>query len=324
MRQIEAVSYGKIAWPEDSDFGPAPQLEWIKISKLRVDPAYQREIGEKGARNVRKIVEHFDWSKFSPVIVSPVAGGAYAIVDGQHRSTAALMCGIEEVPCQIIIADQKRQAESFGAINSATTQLTGYAIYRAALAAGDEGALKVKACTTAAGVEIVGNAANPTAQAHHTSALASIQRAVKQDASVAELALRCVVISSKGLKGYLAGQIINAVSEVLFYHPEFAGHPQLQKAFGGFDLLEQLTIAKGKKKPGLSPSSVLIGDLTDYLAAKLGFAKPSVVQTAAKSLAAAAAIMQSRPRVTPPAPAAYNHGDPAPGRSALDQRQAAK
>ena len=82
--------------PPASEFspGPAPFLEWIEINKLVVDVTYQREIGRRGATNVNQIAENFDWSKFAPVIVAPVEGGQFAIVDGQHRTTAAMLRGL--------------------------------------------------------------------------------------------------------------------------------------------------------------------------------------------------------------------------------------
>ena len=74
--------------PPASEFspGPAPFLEWIEINKLVVDVTYQREIGRRGAANVNQIAENFDWSKFAPVIVAPVEGGHFAIVDGLSLS----------------------------------------------------------------------------------------------------------------------------------------------------------------------------------------------------------------------------------------------
>src|SRR5438270_322308 len=51
-------------------FGPKPQLRWIAIDLLRVDMTYQRGILERGARNVRRIAAAFDWSMFTPVVVS--------------------------------------------------------------------------------------------------------------------------------------------------------------------------------------------------------------------------------------------------------------
>lgn len=109
-----------------SDFvpGPAPQLEWIKIEKLVVDGQYQRGISRRGAANIAQIAEHFDWSKFAPVIVAPLEGGQYAIVDGQHRTTAAMLREVPSVPCQIVQADRAKQAAAYAAVNGNVTKTT--------------------------------------------------------------------------------------------------------------------------------------------------------------------------------------------------------
>ena len=104
--------------------GPAPFLEWIETSKLVVDVTYQREIGRRGAVNVNQIAENFDWSKFTPVIVAPVEGGLFAIVDGQHRTTAAILRGQEKVPCQVVQADRAKQAAAYAAVNGNITKTT--------------------------------------------------------------------------------------------------------------------------------------------------------------------------------------------------------
>jgi len=104
--------------------GPAPCLQWIAVEVLLVDTEYQREIGRRGAVNVVQIAEHFDWSKFAPVIVAPVAGGHFAIVDGQHRTTAAMLRDIKEVPCQLVQADRAKQAAAYAAVNGNVTKTT--------------------------------------------------------------------------------------------------------------------------------------------------------------------------------------------------------
>src|SRR3982074_1805258 len=101
--------------------GPAPFLEWIETDKLVVDVTYQREIGRRGATNVNQIAENFDWSKFAPVIVAPVEGGQFAIVDGQHRTTAAIRRGQKEVPCQVVQADRAKQAAAYAAVDANIT-----------------------------------------------------------------------------------------------------------------------------------------------------------------------------------------------------------
>jgi len=97
--------------------GPTPIVQWLKICQLVVGPAYQRAIGNRGTSNIHLIAENFDWSKFAPVIVALVEGGRFAIVDGQHRTTVAMLRGIEEMPCQIVQANRAQQAAAFAAVN---------------------------------------------------------------------------------------------------------------------------------------------------------------------------------------------------------------
>jgi hypothetical protein len=107
MRPISAEGFEK---PKSVSAGAAPMLQWLKITDLVVDPAYQRPIVGKGRQNVDRIALAFSWSCFAPVVVSPVAGGKFAIIDGQHRTTAATLVGFESVPCQIVIAAKEEQA----------------------------------------------------------------------------------------------------------------------------------------------------------------------------------------------------------------------
>ena len=39
--------------------------------------------------HLRRIAEQFDWRLFAPVIVAPIEGGLFAVIDGQHRTHAA-------------------------------------------------------------------------------------------------------------------------------------------------------------------------------------------------------------------------------------------
>jgi hypothetical protein len=114
-------------------------LQWLKITDLVVDPTYQRPIVGTGRRNVTRIARVFSWSCFAPVVVSPVEGGLSAIIDGQHRTTAAALVGLETVPCQIVIAGREEQAAAFKAINGVTTPISRMALHAAALVAGSAG-----------------------------------------------------------------------------------------------------------------------------------------------------------------------------------------
>jgi hypothetical protein len=92
-------------------------MDWIEVKRLVTDKTYQREISRAGSINVERIAEYFEWAKFSPVIVAPVEGGMFSIIDGQHRAMAAMLRGIEKVPCEIVHIDRARQAEAFAAMN---------------------------------------------------------------------------------------------------------------------------------------------------------------------------------------------------------------
>jgi hypothetical protein len=95
------------------------------------------EISRAGSINVERIAEYFEWAKFSPVIVAPVEGGMFSIIDGQHRATAAMLRGIEKVPCEIVHIDRARQAEAFAAINGNITRVSAQAVYYARLTGKD-------------------------------------------------------------------------------------------------------------------------------------------------------------------------------------------
>jgi hypothetical protein len=333
LRPIEAINPGTAAAPDN--LGPVPMLQWLKISLLRVDPSYQRDIAYVGQRNIRKILASFCWAKFSPVIVSPVAGGLYAIIDGQHRTTAALMAGMDEVPCQVVIADQRMQAECFGAVNSTTTKLTGYASYRAALAAGDALALRTDAVCKQAGVEMIGNMAGNRMKPRETCALAVIERISGRNEKLAVLTLKCVLASAKDRPGHLSAHSISAVFAVLNDWKEWAEHPRVIEAFSKIDLDRQYWAGLSKRAPGLSGGHILRTAIMKHLTEELsgGVAPagslPRAVPPRDTAFAAAltkAIVAAPTKKVThvfaPPQTGPVSMGDPPPGRSALDQRRA--
>ena len=153
LRKIETAGYAKIALA--TAFGRPARLEWLNVKQLVIDPEYQRDISSLGRSKVRKIAAAFNWSMFTPVIVAAAGGDKYAIVDGQHRATAAALCGIEKVPCAIIEARPGEQAAAFKAINGNVTKLSSMQLHYASLAAGDDQARKTNAVCKAAGVTIL-------------------------------------------------------------------------------------------------------------------------------------------------------------------------
>ncbi|MBI1620099.1 ParB N-terminal domain-containing protein [Aquamicrobium zhengzhouense] len=139
MRSIDVT---KLKRPANVDSGPAPMLQWIRIEQLVVDDSYQRDLKAGNWKTIQRIAEAFRWSRFSPVFVAPVEGGRFAIIDGQHRTHAAAICGFAEVPCQVVQMSLEEQAASFAAVNGLVTKVTLQQIFKAALTAGETWAIE--------------------------------------------------------------------------------------------------------------------------------------------------------------------------------------
>lgn len=255
LRPIETASYAAIE--AQGEPGPAPRLQWIKIAELVVDDTYQRPLAQSGARygvanassrkTVRAIAEGFCWSKFSPVIVAPIEGGRYAIIDGQHRTTAAALRGLGEVPCQIVVADLAEQAAAFASINGNVTRVHTLALHAAAVAAGEPDAVAVDRAAKDAGVRIM---RSPTAQQDlkpgDTMAVGTLAAAVRLHGEAAvTLALRCVTTTRHNRPGMLSAFVIRALAAIA------AGHAKegaaLIAAVGRLSLDDEIQRAQAAK-----------------------------------------------------------------------------
>jgi hypothetical protein len=201
--------------------GPAPFLEWIAVERLVVDTEYQREIGRRGATNVIQIAEHFDWSKFAPVIVAPVEGGRFAIVDGQHRTTAAMLREIKEVPCQVVQADRAKQAAAYAAVNGNITKTTAQQLYHARLAANDPDALEIAKICSSADVEVLRrNIPQSEMKVGQTQAIGALMRCAKlYGRETLITALQCITQTSDGNAGFVKATIVEALCQVLHDAP---------------------------------------------------------------------------------------------------------
>lgn len=271
MRAIDPVDFSAPANAPDP--GAAPMLQWVKIADLVVDDQYQRPIYGAGKGNVRRIAAEFRWSKFAPVIVAPVAGGKFAVIDGQHRATAAAVLGIESVPAQVIIADACEQAAAFKSINGQVTRMHSLALHHAALAAGDKQAVELDEVAAAGGVTLLRypkSAAN--IEAGETMVLGAIAEGLRlygRDTIVT--ALTCVTETENNKPGTLAASIIRALCVVLASNVAWreAGSALLT-AFDEIDLEIELEEAKLTRRPkGTATYEVLADRLKTALRAAL-------------------------------------------------------
>jgi ParB-like nuclease domain len=236
--------------------GPAPFLEWIAVDRLVVDTEYQREIGRRGAINVAQIAENFDWSKFAPVIVAPVEGGRFAIVDGQHRTTAAMLRNIEQVPCQVVQADRAKQAAAYAAVNGNITKTTPQQLYHARLAASDSQALEIAHVCSASGVEVLRRSI-PLAEMKvgQTQAIGALTRCLKlygRDTLIT--ALQCITQTADGNAGFVKATVIEALCQVLHQVPAWRDSGDaLLRAMDKFkfpDAWDQIAAGRDKMFPG--------------------------------------------------------------------------
>ena len=221
MSALRALSAEGFSPPAAFSPGAVPVLQWIAIADLRVDESYQREIGATGRATIRKILDEFRWSKFAPVVVAALEGGFYAIIDGQHRTVAALAsAGIERVPCMVTIADQVEQAAAFAAINGNTTAIHATQLFHAKVAAGDPLAVKVTEICRASDVVVLRSSRQQNKlKAGETLAIGALMKCAANDEATLGCALRCVPHTGDGNPGLLRSAIIAAFFDVLTWRP---------------------------------------------------------------------------------------------------------
>lgn len=138
------------------DPGELPVVDWISKDVIDVDPAYQRP---EDAARAEKIAHAFSWSKFGAVVVVPSkeAEGRYSIIDGQHRAAAAKMHpAVTLLPAVIMPAVKGTAAEatSFIGLNAERKQVNGLELFHAKRAAGDEDVQTVDQVLARAGIAV--------------------------------------------------------------------------------------------------------------------------------------------------------------------------
>lgn len=233
---MDPLSLDGLRAPPPREHGAVSQLSWVPVADLVVDRAYQRDMTKESRRHVERIAAEFDWSLFSPVIVAPVAGGRYAIIDGQHRAAAALLVGEKSVPAMVVVADRARQAKSFAAVNGKVFKMTAQAVFRAALAAGDPSATLAHAIASECGVRVLGYpVAKPQRKPGDTLAAASIQKTLADHGEAPlRLALTAIMASQGDKRSLVHSLNVRALAMLFRNHP--MPREIVTKAFAHIDL----------------------------------------------------------------------------------------
>lgn len=251
------------------NFGPKPECVWIDIVLLRVDETYQRPIDKQGRAQIIRIAELFDWRKFAPVIVADIGEGLYAIVDGQHRAHAAALCNIRSVPCYVIAASMKEQAECFAAVNSQITTIKTQNLWKARRAAGHDEALTIERIATAEGVELVWfNLSTLNMRPDQCCALNAIIRVIRrygeEIARLALLALRSTRVSEP--RSYLTAQWIEAAAIEIAERAEWQDRDYIATRLSQIDLAEEEIDNKEQRANDPSITGFALARATIFLA----------------------------------------------------------
>ncbi len=214
--------------------GMIGRLETLPIRDLFVDSVYQRAISQNSVRNIKRICSGFDWAKFLPVIVTE-EDGRYCIVDGQHRTTAALTIGIDAVPCYILSCSPSEAAAAFAAINGNVTPVKPVDIWFAELASGSKSAKAVQGVLDAASVKITRKKEGFVVG--ETNSISVLRRAYDAyGPSTLTTILQCIVETGNGNPGMIFGAVVNGIGRAIRTKPDLLASPS--KLFDAFDNLE--------------------------------------------------------------------------------------
>lgn len=160
LRPIEPINIAglDIAEPDSGE----PICERVDPRTLFVDPTYQREIGERGLRQIRRVVEAFDWKRFKPPICAYAEHDGQTVlkvIDGQHTAIACVSHpDVEMIPVMIVEASATAdQADAFVGQNTARLGVTALQLHRAAVTAKDPDALTVEQVCQRAGIVLLNN-----------------------------------------------------------------------------------------------------------------------------------------------------------------------
>ena len=247
-------------------------LQWLEIADLVVDPSYQRPIIGSGHRNVARIAGTFSWCCFTPVVVSPIEGGRFAIIDGQHRTTAAMLVGFDKVPCQIVVAAREQQAAAFKAINCATTPIARVAVHAAAFVAGEPWAVEVADVCARADATLLRYPLPISKQTPgQTMAVGAIKQCIKRHGQNTVItAMQCVTETSNNKPGMLNARMIKALCLAIDRHQGWR-----EGGLALFEAFDQINLDKLQRRKGDDADGAdLVRMIADAIARELAVLMP--------------------------------------------------
>lgn len=203
--------------------GRRPMIEWIPPAELKIDDAYQRRTENHASqRLIASIAANFDWRLCTPLVVSRRADGSFAVIDGQHRTLAARLRGMDDLPCCVFTYDSlEEEAKMFIAANRQRKAMNRLDDFYAALAAADDDALQVQQLVTEAGLTVARNTASAAwkpGEIAFTSSIVNVLR--KHGRDIAATSLRHIAEAFPDQKVAHSGSIFLGLVKLLTNPPE--------------------------------------------------------------------------------------------------------
>jgi hypothetical protein len=231
-----------------NDPGIKPELKWIAVDKLYVDPEYQREAASKASkRNIEYMRLNFSWAFCGALVVCYVKEKKqYAIIDGQHRYLVAKsLTAIDELPCIVISSlDIKRQAKSFVAINTKRVILNSLASFHAAVASDDPTACAVKKLLDDCKIEAPRTPVGTETGPRQTHAIGTIAKMIgKYTDDQIRWVLNVIPEAFGQKKGMLRASMLKALADFVKANPDVE-RPRFVKVLASMDPYQLETDAR--------------------------------------------------------------------------------
>ncbi|MEM6668539.1 MAG: ParB N-terminal domain-containing protein [Pseudomonadota bacterium] len=235
--------------------GERPEFDWVRVTDLRIQKAYQRGLSERGRRQIADIVAAFSWSKFGTISVSPVKDGrstVYSVVDGQHRAIAAKSMSLRVVPAMVFDADLSSQADVFAGVNRDRISMDRAALYHAELLAGVPEIVKLEEVLARHGVKVLRTPKPGGPPPMATRAVGPMLTVVRRYGLEAlEFAVKAISLTQRDTRGAFRGELLRALADAWSVDPEHGQRAAL--ALRGADLVDLLASARANAKLAKAP-----------------------------------------------------------------------
>ena len=309
-----------------------PETRWVAPTELLVDDAYQRNLSEQSVKLIRRIVAGFDWRRYKPPIVVETEDG-FEVVDGQHTAIAA--ASHPNVPLILVMivtgAKTADRAAAFLGHNRDRLNVSRMQMHHAAVAAGDSNAILIDDVCRSAGLRVLRLPPTHGAyKARDTVALVAITTVVHRHGATRARAMlhvlaeaECKPASADAIKAvaFLMSEAeyrddfrpedlavtIRATGEEAVREGRVFGIAHKLPAWRGLAVIWFKAVRKVRTKP-VQASTVHRSP------------EPPSKQPQPMSAAQVSAPAPRRTIIDRRASGSMHLGEPAPGRSALDQR----